>query len=52
MKYEDSSGCRGAFSDARKGENAKRNKEQNGQQSRRNGHGRNFRAKIGTRCSC
>ena len=51
MKYEDSCGCRGAFSDSRKGENAKRNKEQNGQQSRRNGHGRYFRAEVGARCS-
>jgi len=31
MKYEDGCGNRGAFSDARKGENAKRDKEQNGQ---------------------
>ena len=51
MKYEDSRSCRGALFDSRKGENAKRNKKQNGQQSRRNGHVRNFRAEIGTRCS-
>ncbi len=50
MKYEDDGGRRGAFSDSRKGENAKRNEEQDGQQGRRNGHGMNFRAEIGTRC--
>ena len=50
MKYEDGSSCRGTFSDPRKGDNAKGDEEQDRQQGRRNRHGMEFRAKIGTGC--
>ena len=51
MKYEDSSGCRGTFSDPRKGDDANRDKKQDGQQGRRDRHGMKFRGEISTgRC--
>ena len=50
MKYKNGSGCRSAFSDPCKGNNAKRDEEQDRQQSRRNRYGMKFRAEIGTGC--
>ena len=42
VEYEYSRRCRSAFSDPGKGENAKRDEEQDGEQAGRDGHGVNL----------